>query len=56
MTVESNTQIRVLVVDDHEPFRRFVCSKLQEQTNLLVIGEVQDGLQAVQQARRCNPM
>jgi DNA-binding NarL/FixJ family response regulator len=48
-------QVRILVVDDHEPFRRFVCSTLDEQTNLRVIGEAQDGLEAVHQARKLQP-
>src|SRR6266446_5335510 len=32
-------QVRVLVVDDHEPFRRFVSSTLGKQPNLQIIGE-----------------
>ena len=55
MPVESNTYIRILVVDDHEPFRRFVYSILEGQANLQVIGEVEDGLQAVQQAESLQP-
>jgi DNA-binding NarL/FixJ family response regulator len=48
-------QVRILVVDDHEPFRRFVSSTLSEQTNLKVIGEGQDGLEAVHQAEALQP-
>src|SRR6266576_830956 len=48
-------QVRILVVDDHEPFRRYVCSTLNEQTNMRIIGEVEDGLQAVQQAKALQP-
>ena len=43
------------MVDDHEPFRRFVSSTLSEQTNLKVIGEGQDGLEAVHQAEALQP-
>ena len=50
-----NVQIRVLVVDDHEPFRRLVCSMLQEQASVQVVGEVQDGLEAVRQAELLQP-
>jgi hypothetical protein len=32
--------VRLLVVEDHEPFRRFVCSTLEKRTELQVIGEV----------------
>ena len=53
--MESNTPIRILVVDDHDPFRRFVVSALAGQENLQVIGEVKDGLQAVQQAEILQP-
>jgi len=46
---------RVLVVEDHEPFRRYVCSTLQGQVDLQVIGEPEDGLQAVQHAEALQP-
>jgi len=47
--------IRVLVVDDFEPWRRFACSTLQGQPELQVIGEISDGLEAVQQAQQLQP-
>jgi DNA-binding NarL/FixJ family response regulator len=47
--------IRVLVVDDYEPWRCFVYSKLQKQPELQVIGEVSDGLEAVQKALELQP-
>lgn len=47
--------IRVLVVDDHEPWRRFVCSTLQKHQELQVIGEVDDGLTAVRMAQQLQP-
>src|SRR2546430_12387332 len=40
---DPSLQVRVLVVDDHEPFRRFVSSTLENQPNLQIIGEAQDG-------------
>ena len=46
---------RLLVVEDHEPFRRFVCSTLEKRTELQVIGEVSDGLEAVQKAEELQP-
>ena len=55
MRGEANTQIRILVVDDHEPFRRFVSSMLLRQANLQVIEEVQDGVQAVERAKALQP-
>jgi DNA-binding NarL/FixJ family response regulator len=46
--------IRVLVVDDYEPWRRFACSTLQEQPEYRVISEVSDGLEAVQKAQEAS--
>jgi DNA-binding NarL/FixJ family response regulator len=47
--LEAST-VRVLVVDDYEPFRRFVCSTLDQRPDLQVIGEASDGLEAVRKA------
>ena len=47
--------IRVLVVDDFEPFRRFVTKVLQQQPELQIICEVSDGLEAVQKAEEMQP-
>jgi DNA-binding NarL/FixJ family response regulator len=47
--------VRVFVVDDNEPFRRFVCSRLQERPELQIIGEASDGLEAVQKAEELKP-
>ena len=47
--------IRVLVVDDYEPWRRFASSTLQEIPGLQLIGEVSDGLQAVQKSEELKP-
>ncbi len=47
--------VRVLVVDDYEPFRRFVCSTLIKKPDLQVIGEVSDGLEAVHKAEELKP-
>jgi DNA-binding NarL/FixJ family response regulator len=47
--------IRVLVVEDFEPFRRFICSTLKTKRELQVICEVSDGLEAVQKAEELQP-
>jgi DNA-binding NarL/FixJ family response regulator len=47
--------LRVLVVDDFEPFRRFVCSTLGQRPDLKVVGEASDGLEAVQKAEELQP-
>ena len=47
--------VKVLVVDDHEPFRRFVFSILGEMPELQIIGEASDGLEAIQKAEDLRP-
>jgi len=47
--------LRILVVDDFEPWRRFVFSTLQNQADLKIVLEVSDGLQAVKQAEQLRP-
>ncbi|HUK87994.1 MAG TPA: response regulator transcription factor, partial [Terriglobales bacterium] len=47
--------VRVLVVDDHEPFRRFVCSTLESSAELQIIGQAADGLEAVQKTEKLRP-
>jgi len=49
------TFVRLLVVDDYEPIRRFVCSTLGKRPELQVIGEASDGLEAVQKAEALQP-
>ena len=49
------SSIRVLVVDDYEPWRRFASTTLLKQPELQVIGEVSDGLEAVQKAKELQP-
>jgi len=49
------SSIRALVVDDFEPFRRFVASVLQELPTVQVICEASDGLEAVQKAEELQP-
>jgi DNA-binding NarL/FixJ family response regulator len=54
-TQTAGAKVRVLVVDDNEPFRRYVCSTLLNKQNLSVIGEACDGLEAVQRAEALQP-
>ena len=49
------SSIRVLVVDDFEPFRRFVCSTLQNNLELPTILEASDGVEAVELAQALQP-
>jgi DNA-binding NarL/FixJ family response regulator len=47
--------VRVLVVEDHEPIRRFICSILEKELDVCVVGLVSDGLAAVQGAQELQP-
>ena len=54
----SNTEsqhVRILVVDDYEPFRRFVCESLHARQEWRVVAEACDGMQAVQMAEELKP-
>jgi len=47
--------IRVLVVEDFAPYRRFILSALASMPDLQIISEVSDGLEAVQTAVELQP-
>ena len=43
------------MVEDYEPFRRFLRSTLQKRPELQIVGEVSDGLEAVQKVQTLQP-
>jgi DNA-binding NarL/FixJ family response regulator len=49
------TAIRILLVEDFEPFRSFTKSLLQEKPDFQIVCEVSDGLQAVLRAKELDP-
>jgi DNA-binding NarL/FixJ family response regulator len=49
------SSIRVLVVDDYEPFLRLICATLAKRENTEVVGAASDGLEAVQKAEELRP-
>lgn len=51
----STTSVRVLIVDDFEPFRCLLRSMLQDHSEFQVVCEVSDGLQAIEQAQTLQP-
>jgi CheY-like chemotaxis protein len=51
----SGSFVRVLVVEDNEQFRQFLCSALGSKPGLQIVGEVADGLEAVQRAEELQP-
>jgi DNA-binding NarL/FixJ family response regulator len=46
---------RVLLVEDSEPFQKFICSTLSLRPELQIVGQVSDGLQAVRRAEELQP-
>lgn len=50
-----NAIVHILVVDDYEPFRRFLHLKLQSRPELQIVSEASDGLQAVEKAEELQP-
>jgi DNA-binding NarL/FixJ family response regulator len=51
----ASSSVRILVIDDFEPWRRQICSMLQTRPELRVVAEVGDGLEAVQRAKELQP-
>ena len=47
--------IRVLLVEDFEPFRRAICSVLSKHRSSQIVGEASDGLEAVGKAEELLP-
>ena len=47
--------LKVLVVDDHEGFRRSLLSFLRAQGGVEIIGEAADGIDAVEKAELLRP-
>ena len=51
----SVSPVRILVVDDNEPFRHFICSMLGMGAEFQIVGEATDGLEAVRKAEELQP-
>jgi DNA-binding NarL/FixJ family response regulator len=47
--------VRVLVVDDHALFRHGLLQVLRSATDMLVVGEARDGMEAIEQAAELQP-
>jgi DNA-binding NarL/FixJ family response regulator len=47
--------VRILVIDDYEPWRRFITSTLQKRPDLQIVGEGTDGMEAVEKAKELQP-
>ncbi len=49
------SSIRILVVDEFEPWRRFASLTLRKKPGLLIVGEASNGLEAFQKAVELEP-
>lgn len=47
--------VRILVIDDYEPWRRFIASALQKKPEFQIVGEGADGMEAVEKTRELQP-
>ena len=47
--------VRILLVDDYEPFRSHICSMLRERPPWRVVGEASSGVEAVRKAKELLP-
>jgi DNA-binding NarL/FixJ family response regulator len=48
-------RFRILLVEDFEPFRRFVALTVQARADFELVGEASDGLEALQKAKDLQP-
>jgi DNA-binding NarL/FixJ family response regulator len=48
-------KVRILIADDHPVIRRVVRSTLQQQPHFEVCGEVENGLEAIEEAKKLKP-
>jgi DNA-binding NarL/FixJ family response regulator len=47
--------LRILLVDDYEPFRRYLAVTLQHEADFQILGQASDGLEALQKAEQLQP-
>jgi len=55
MDHQGRLPVKILVVEDYGPFRRYFCSALEQRVDFQVIGQVSDGLEAIQKAQELQP-
>jgi DNA-binding NarL/FixJ family response regulator len=48
-------EITVLIADDHQAIREYIRGVIDEQSDMLVVGEAEDGERAVELVRRLSP-
>jgi chemotaxis response regulator CheB len=48
-------RLKILVVDDHEEFRKYVCALLESRPRFAVVGEAANGVETIERARELRP-
>ena len=51
----ASESVRILIVDDFEPWRQFLCSFVQQNPAWQIISEASDGLEAIEKSRELQP-
>lgn len=55
MRLETNVNTKILIADDHEIMREGLCSLIDKENDMEVIGEASNGAEAVQMSRKLLP-
>lgn len=55
MTTDTQKQIRILTVDDHPLLREGIAAVVQMQADMAIVGEAEDGVQAIEAFRSLRP-
>jgi len=55
MTTDTQRQIRILTVDDHPLLREGIAAVVQMQPDMTIVGEAEDGMQAIEAFRTLKP-
>jgi DNA-binding NarL/FixJ family response regulator len=50
-----DVSVRVLIVEDHEPYRKFLSSLIQKRPGFRIVSQVADGAEAVRMAEKLRP-
>ena len=55
MTTDNQSEVKILIVDDHPLIRRGLGTVIGETEGMTVVGEAMDGMQGIKRARDLSP-